>query len=67
VFDQPYPLLGDDLPGIKAPTAGPCPTRPNNSPPQAESSKHAGRDGTGDDDSLIDAFGMVYRVCISHT
>jgi hypothetical protein len=58
--DQPHPLLREDLLSIKAPTAGSSTTRPNNSSPQAGSSKHAGREGAGDDDSLIDAFGMVH-------
>ena|ERR1700733_2674758 len=64
VSDQPHSLLQDDLLSIKTPTAGPSTARPNNSSPQAGSSKHTGREGAGDDDSFIDAFGMVCCIYI---
>src|SRR5258705_13095005 len=64
VSEQPHPLLREDLLNIKSPTSGPSTAKRNISSPQAGPSKHPAHEGSGDDDNLIDAFGMVDCVYI---
>jgi len=64
VSEQPHPLLREDLLNTKAPTSGSSTAKRNNSSPQAGPSKHPTHEGSGDDDNLIDAFGMVDCVYI---
>lgn len=63
VSDQPHPLLRNDLLNIKTSTISSNAAGRNGSPFQATSSSatHTSRLEKLEDDSLIDAFGMLYR------
>ena len=63
VSDQSHPLLREDLLNIKAPTATLSTAGRNDSPPQATSSSITlvpRLERIADEDSLIDAFGIIY-------